>query len=118
MDETETVGARIRAARLERNMTQADLAEAVGVSRSAVAQWETERSGQIRGNLTKIATVLLVAVEYLLTGKAGGAPIAPENATELAVLRLYRSCTDDDRAFLLRTATRLARAADREKRQA
>ena len=39
----------------------------------------------------------------------------PENATELALLRLYRACTEDDRAFLLRTATRLARAAERER---
>jgi transcriptional regulator with XRE-family HTH domain len=116
MDTSETVGARIRAARLARNMTQADLADAVGVSRSAVAQWETERSGQVRGNLTKIADILLVPVEHLLTGKTSGAIISPENATELALLRLYRTCTDDDRAFLLRTAQRLARAADRERR--
>ncbi len=116
MGETETVGARIRAARLAQNMTQADLAEAVGVSRSAVAQWETERSGQVRGNLTKIAAILAVPVEHLLTGKTGGVPIGPENATENALMRLYRSCTEDDKAFLLRTATRLARAADRERK--
>jgi transcriptional regulator with XRE-family HTH domain len=112
---TETVGARIRAARLARGMTQADLAEAVGVSRSAVAQWETERSGQVRGNLTRIANVLSVSVEHLLNGTTAGALVGPENATEHALLRLYRACTDDDKAFLLRTATRLARAADRER---
>ena len=113
--EEETVGARIRAARLARNMTQAELAEAVGVSRSAVAQWETERSGQVRGNLTRIASVLSVTVEHLLSGARAGEQMGPENATELALLRLYRACTEDDRAFLLRTATRLARAADRER---
>lgn len=111
----ETVGARIRAARLARGMTQADLAEEVGVSRSAVAQWETERSGQVRGNLTRIASVLGVTVEHLLSGGSATGLVGPENATELALLRLYRACTEDDRAFLLRTATRLARAADREK---
>jgi transcriptional regulator with XRE-family HTH domain len=111
----ETVGARIRAARLARAMTQADLAAAVGVSRSAVAQWETERSGQVRGNLTRIASVLGVTVEHLLNGAALSVQIGPENATEHALLRLYRACTEDDRAFLLRTATRLARAAERER---
>jgi transcriptional regulator with XRE-family HTH domain len=114
-DTSETVGARIRAARLARGMTQADLAEAVGVSRSAVAQWETERSGQVRGNLTRIASVLGVTVEHLLSGASQGERSGPETATELALLRLYRACTDDDKAFLLRTATRLARAADRER---
>lgn len=114
-DEHEAVGARIRAARLERGLTQAELGAAVGVSRSAVAQWETERAGQVRGNLTRIAAALGVSVEHLLNGGAAAQAAGPENATELALLRLYRACTDDDRAFLLRTATRLARAAERER---
>ena len=113
--QTETVGARIRAARLAQGMTQADLATAVGVSRSAVAQWETERSGQVRGNLTRIASVLAVSVEHLLRGMEVGSISGAENATEQALLRLYRACTEDDRAFLLRTAVRLARAAERER---
>ncbi len=108
------VGTRIRAARLARGMTQAALANAVGVTRSAVAQWETDRAGQVRANLTRIASVLGVSVQFLLEGNSGNAPERPENATELALLRLYRTCTEDDRAFLLRTATRLARAAERE----
>jgi len=112
--EDESVGARIRAARLERRLTQAELGAAVGVTRSAVAQWETERAGQVRGNLTRIAAVLGVSVEYLLHGSTSPRS-GPENATELALLRLYRACTEDDRAFLLRTATRLARAAERER---
>lgn len=109
------VGARIRAARLARGMTQADLAAAVGVTRSAVAQWETERAGQVRTNLTRVAGALGVSVQFLLEGHTSTAPERPENATELALLRLYRACTEEDRAFLLRTATRLARAADRER---
>lgn len=114
----ETVGARIKAARLARGMTQADLAAEVDVSRSAVAQWETERSGQVRGNLTKIASVLMVSVQHLLTGQPAATPTGPENATEHALVQLYRVCTEDDRAFLLRTATRLARAADKERKLA
>ena len=109
------VGARIREARLARGMTQAALAAAVGVTRSAVAQWETERAGQVRANLTRIASVLGVSVQFLLEGSGAAAADRPENATELALLRLYRACTEEDRAFLLRTATRLARAADRER---
>jgi transcriptional regulator with XRE-family HTH domain len=108
------VGDRIRAARQARGMTQAALAEAVGVTRSAVAQWETERAGQVRANLTRIASVLGVSVQFLLEGATGDNPDVPENATELALLRLFRACTEDDRAFLMRTATRLARVAERE----
>ncbi len=112
---TTPVGARIRAARQARGLTQSALAEAVGVTRSAVAQWETDRAGQVRGNLTRIAAALGVSVQFLLQGPDAAEPERPENATELALLRLYRACNEDDRAFLLRTATRLARAAERER---
>ncbi|MBN9510727.1 MAG: helix-turn-helix transcriptional regulator [Alphaproteobacteria bacterium] len=101
------VGARIAAGRRARGLTQAELAEAVGVSRSAVAQWETERAGQVRGNLTRIAAALGVSVQHLLGGEEAE---AAENATELALLRLYRELGEEDRALLLRTARRLTRA--------
>jgi transcriptional regulator with XRE-family HTH domain len=113
-DMLDTVGARIRAARQSRGLTQADLAAAVGVSRSAVAQWETERSGQVSGNLTRIASALHVPVAHLLQGDAFAPDPGPEHATELALLRLYRACTEEDRALLLRTAARLARMAGPE----
>ena len=103
-------GARIRNARQALGMTQGDLARAVGVSRSAVAQWETDRAGQVRGNLSKIAAILRVSVAYLVDGESSPtAATAAEGATEQAMLRLYRACSEDDRAFLLRTAVRLAR---------
>lgn len=103
-----TAGARIRAARLERGWTQDDLAAAVGVSRSAVAQWETDRAGQIRANLTRVAEALEISVEHLLYGEDKRDP-SPVRADELALLRLYRECAPDDRQILLRTARRLAR---------
>ena len=109
-------GARIKAARIAAGLTQEDLAQHVGVSRSAVAQWETDRAGQVGGNLARIAEVLSVSVGHLLTGGVRDGGESTENATELALLRLYRICTAADRAFLMRTATRLARQAKREKR--
>ncbi len=40
----DTLGKGIRAARVIAGMTQADLSDAVGVSRSAVNEWEHDRS--------------------------------------------------------------------------
>lgn len=105
----ETVGARIRAARAERGLTQEALAARIGVSRSAVAQWETERAGQIRGNLGRIAEALAVSVEFLLFGADKQAPREAISGDELALLRLYRELSPEDRAMLLTTARRLAR---------
>jgi transcriptional regulator with XRE-family HTH domain len=106
-----TVGERIRRIRVERGWTQDQLAEHVGVSRSAVAQWETDRVGQVRGNLTRIADALDVSVEYLLHGEDRRGPVNAGTGDELALLRLYRQCDDEDRSFLLRTARKLAKAA-------
>jgi transcriptional regulator with XRE-family HTH domain len=103
------IGARIRLGRIERGLTQDELASGVGVSRSAVAQWETGRTGQITGNLARIAEALEVSVEYLMYGNDKRAPIEARQGDELALLRLYRECDPDDRQMLLRTARRLAR---------
>jgi len=108
-------GARIKAARLAVGLTQDGLAAAVGVSRSAVAQWETDRSGQVGVNLARIASVLGVSPAYLLTGEGSAEGSAgAETAQELALLRLYRSMTEADRAYMMRTAVLLSRQASRE----
>ena len=49
----ETVGARIRALRLAANLTQDEFAAKLNVSRSAIAQWETDRAGQVRDNMER-----------------------------------------------------------------
>lgn len=103
-----SVGERIAALRRERGLSQAALAAATGVSRSAVAQWETDRSGQVRGNLSRIAAALDVSVEVLLHGAAarGGEALTGD---ELALLRLYRICPPAVRATLLRDVLQLTR---------
>jgi transcriptional regulator with XRE-family HTH domain len=103
------IGKRIRATRRDRGLTQDDLAGQVGVSRSAVAQWETGRSGQVTGNLSRIAGALEVNVEYLMYGDDKRAVGELRQGDELALLRLYRECDPEDRQMLLRTARRLAR---------
>jgi transcriptional regulator with XRE-family HTH domain len=109
------LGTRIRTARRAHGLTQDQLARAVGVTRSAVAQWETDRAGQIGGNLARIARALGTTTEYLLIGQElpGAAPL-PTQADEMALVRAYRECSPQDRALLLRTAVRLARTAGNE----
>ena len=107
------IGARIRTAREEQGWTQDQLAVEVGVSRSAVAQWETGRAGQVTTNLTRVAAVLGVGVEHLMYGRDKVAPGHPQTADELAILRLYRECGPADRQLLLHTARRFARSRTR-----
>ena len=115
--DTQAIGTRIRAARERRGLTQAALAELVGVTRSAVAQWETGRSGQVGGNLAQIAAVLGVGVEHLLLGSGAAAVFeefgAPEGLAgdDLALLRLYRSCQPEDRQILLRLGKAMSKTS-------
>ncbi len=109
MSDQTSVGTRIRTLRRARGLTQDELASACNVSRSAVAQWETDRAGQLRGNISRIASALGASVEHLLEGHA---PNTGNTGDELAMLRLYRACDPEDRAFLLRTAHKLARHPD------
>ncbi|MEJ0047733.1 MAG: helix-turn-helix transcriptional regulator [Rhodospirillales bacterium] len=108
----ETVGTRIRDLRRAGGLTQEQLAIACGVSRSAVAQWETDRAGQLRGNISRIAAALGANVEFLLEGER---PPSGLTGDELAMMRLYRACDAEDRAFLLRTARKLAEPREGER---
>jgi transcriptional regulator with XRE-family HTH domain len=101
----ESVGARIRALRLAANLTQDEFAAKLNVSRSAIAQWETDRAGQIRDNMERIAKVLNTSLGYLVSGETGSL-----QGDELALVRLYRACSTEDRRLLVLTARRLARS--------
>ncbi|HVY13659.1 MAG TPA: helix-turn-helix transcriptional regulator [Rhodopila sp.] len=103
------IGIRIKALRREKGISQDELAQRVGVTRSAVAQWETGRTGQVTGNLSRIAGALDASVEFLVYGDDKRTPGIATQGDELALLRLYRDCDPEDRQMLLRTARRLAR---------
>jgi transcriptional regulator with XRE-family HTH domain len=105
---TEGVAARIREARRALALTQDELARRVGVSRSAVAQWETDRTGQVRANLARVAAVLGVSIGYLITGDSEAGLMTVETADERALLSIYRQIREPGRSELLRNARRMA----------
>ncbi|MCQ2485999.1 MAG: helix-turn-helix domain-containing protein [Clostridia bacterium] len=61
-----SLGQRIRAARESAGFTQENLAEAVGVSRTAVARWESDDIEPKLQNLILIAELLHVSTDSLL----------------------------------------------------
>lgn len=99
---TQSFGERIRGLRLGSNMTQDQLASRLGVSRSAIAQWESGRIDPLRKNLQRIAEVLNTSHVYLATGQTG--KLLDD---ELSLIQLYRACEPKDRQLLLCTAKRL-----------
>ena len=107
-------GAQVRALRRKRHLTQDQLAQATGVSRSAVAQWETGRS-RFSGKARLIAKALDVPVEQLrgaeLPQDAHTSPsVAAMSDAEQKLLRDYRRLGAEDRACVLKIVLGLARA--------
>ena len=65
----ETIGNRISKFRKEKRMTQEDLANTMGVSSQAVSKWENDASCPDISLLPRLARVLGVTTDELLTGK-------------------------------------------------
>lgn len=78
------LGERIAQARAERGVSQADLARAIAVSRSAVTQWESGRSEPSSANLRRISEFLEVSIEWLSAGRGERAqhPMALNSSAE------------------------------------
>ncbi|MGO2307072.1 MAG: LexA family protein [Providencia sp.] len=64
----ETVGSRVKFRRRQLKMTQKDVAELVGISASAVTQWESDSTGLSAENLLKLSSVLKCNPKWLLLG--------------------------------------------------
>ncbi len=64
-----TLTIRLIKIRREKKLSQQALADLIGVSRSALAQWETDMSRPSLDNLRKIADILDVSFEWLATGR-------------------------------------------------
>ena len=70
-----TVGKRIAALRREKGLKQDDLAQQLEVSPQAVSKWENDQTCPDIGLLPKLAKVLGVSVDELLSGKQEAQPV-------------------------------------------
>ena len=61
-----TFGEKFKNARKQAGLTQEELANRLGVSRSAVAKWETDKGLPDISNIKAIAQLLNVSIDYLL----------------------------------------------------
>ena len=66
----ESIGDRIRIARKEKNISQEELAEAIGSTKSAISRYESDKRQPRIEQLQRIAEVLGITVEYFLSGGA------------------------------------------------
>jgi transcriptional regulator with XRE-family HTH domain len=95
-------GDRIKEARKNRNMSMQDLADAVGISKSAIGQIET---GTNKGSkyLSKIAEVLLVDPAWIQFGISDREETNLRlSESEVHLISIYRQLNESDREVILR----------------
>jgi len=73
-----TLGERINSLRNERNMSQADLADALGVSRQSISKWETNAAVPELDKLVKLGEYFGVSMDALILGEQPEPQAQPE----------------------------------------
>jgi len=96
---------RIRQARRGASLSQSELAFAVGVARSAVAQWERKDGARpTTDNMAKIAMATAVRFEWLATGRGGrwggGGGEDDLQETPAMMLNFYAQCGLEERLLV------------------
>jgi transcriptional regulator with XRE-family HTH domain len=104
------VGARIKRFRLKRGFSQAELAEKVGLSREAIAAYESGRVHLLDDMVARIAVVLSISSDELLGLKA--APKGDESSGIRFTRRLreLEQLPEQKRKAILKTLDDLIRA--------
>ncbi len=100
----DTIGARIKALRMGKQLNQAELARRVGIAQPSLYNIETGKTKSIKGYvLDALAKELNTTTSYLLEGADG--PQGHETSMMLAeVQAIFRKLPEADQESLLRTA--------------
>lgn len=80
MIETVSMSKRIRERRLNLSLTQQQVADAFGINKASVAEWESGRTHPSSERLAKLAEVLQTTVDFLLSGESA-TDVAPDSSS-------------------------------------
>lgn len=106
MDDWKAIGARIRQARSAKDLTQVELAAAIGVSRAHLTNVEGGNGGLALDKLSLLATETGTTVAWLI-GEAG-----PVDESEVALLAAFRPLDQRDREAAVRIVKSLRSGED------
>ncbi|AKR47798.1 transcriptional regulator [Acetobacter pasteurianus] len=108
------LGQRIKILRKSAGLTQQQVADALGVSRPAIAFWETGREGSARKHIPKLAALFNVDPEIFLTGYVQEDIELVITPDEHDVIRLYRMLDPSRKVSAQKWLERQARMARQE----
>ena len=96
------MGFRIAALRLARGMTQEEMAKRLSVTRSAIAQWESDLAQMTSEHLKVMAKMFNVSHEFLYNGAIGSL-----TKTEFTLVSYFRTCSAADKAMIMNLLNRV-----------
>jgi len=96
-----SIGQRLKDARLSQNMTQEELAVAVGITKGAIGNYETEVSSPKETILIRLMEVLHVDANFLYQDYMQESPALRED--ELTLLALYNGADERAKEDAIRT---------------
>lgn len=85
----------IRTARKAKGLSQAALADLIGVNKSAVAQWEIGSTNPSNDSMAALRSVLSIEEQVSPIGSAPYAGELVEDPDELALLKFWRSLSSE-----------------------
>ena len=103
------IGQRIQLLRRAAGLSQQAFADMLGMSRSAVAFWETGRASNISEHISRIARVFGIGEEVFLNGQDNERTTFELTRDEGNIIRLYRSLSIEDRLQAIKRMETLAR---------
>lgn len=92
------IGARLKQARLAKNMTQSQIAEAANISISYLSNLEQGRQAMNVKILTSLLKALNISADWLLNNETESA----NHAAAMEIEKELASCTPDEREAILR----------------
>jgi transcriptional regulator with XRE-family HTH domain len=94
----ETLGQRIRAARIRMGMTQEELAEEMCITKSMISYYENDHGDMKQSMIAEFADILGTTVEYLICGVIK----EPElDADSVEILKLFGAMDEKTRQIML-----------------
>ena len=107
-----TIGNRVARLRAARRISQAQLADEVGVKQPTIANIERGRTQAIKGYvLERLAKALNTTGKYILEGEASEGSVG-DAATEAELVGIWHKLPQPHKDTLLQTARGLLRAAE------
>jgi transcriptional regulator with XRE-family HTH domain len=92
------IGQRMRTKREQLGLSQQQFADMIGVSKGAVGQYDIGYTTPRPKRFERIAEVLGVTVEWLLTGNEAEEKVRAQTTNEMAALALLRAIPHDRQA--------------------